>query len=149
MNGRDNGVAVTTSAAAGTLKGYELTADTPEVPVSTVVAEQHDNKRHCPSVLAATNPAATHNRSQAGSKAPSPVIKQHKYEGFGKPDDFAKEASGSHKEAKRQEIARKAKRSRVAFEGDSSQVGPNYIVPCIHLPDCTMYCKAAVLLTPL
>jgi len=71
--------------------------------------------------LTASQPNHFPSRSQAGKKPAAPQVQQRRHEPSRRNDEDVKVAV-SDMEAKREHIARKAKRDRAAFEGDFVQI---------------------------
>lgn len=119
-----SGADATKSALFGALKGYELTASKPQAPISSNTAEQHEQQKQLSQHTQAptTSPSNVFpSRSQAGKKPAAPQVQQCRHEPSRKNDEVIKVAV-SDIEAKREHIARKAKRDRAAFEGDFAQL---------------------------
>lgn len=117
---QSSGADATKSASVGALKGYELTASKPQAPISSIIAKQHEQqKQQSQHTQAPTTspPNVFPSRSQAGKKPAAPQVQQRRHEPYRRNDEVSKVAV-SNKEAKREHIARKAKRDRAAFEGD-------------------------------
>ncbi|KAA6429418.1 MAG: DEAD-box ATP-dependent RNA helicase 17-like [Trebouxia sp. A1-2] len=115
-----SGADATKSALFGALKGYELTASKPQAPISSNTAEQHEQQKQLSQHTQAptTSPSNVFpSRSQAGKKPAAPQVQQCRHEPSRKNDEVIKVAV-SDIEAKREHIARKAKRDRAAFEDD-------------------------------
>lgn len=125
---QDGRATATKSASAGALKGYELTASEPEAPTSIAIAQQHEQQKQQPQQPqqppdpVANRVKAFPSRSQAGKRAPETRTQQRSYQPPGRTDTVFETTAVNDIHAKREHIARKAKRDRAAFEGELSQM---------------------------